>query len=60
MNKYMFYFMGKLGLICVRENNSQGMEKVILVLQSSFSIATLWQNIVNSELYPLKYCIGFL
>lgn len=56
----MFYFMGKLGLICVRENNSQGMEKVILVLQSSFSIATLWQNIVNSELYPLKYCIGFL
>lgn len=35
------------------------MEKVILVLQSSLSIATLWQNIVNSELYLLTHCIGW-
>lgn len=60
MNKYTFYFMEKWGLKCGRENKSQAMEKVILVLQSSLSIAMLWQNTINSELYNLGYYICIL
>lgn len=32
--------------------NSQGMEKVILVLKSLLSIATLWQTLLILELQP--------